>query len=155
MIQFRKIILPRAVLLMLLSAVCTVSQADADNQNPAGQPGIASEVSRDIKVTQVDNMFLPNQIWVTEGETVRFVIINKGDHQHEMLIGTMRDLGKAAKMRRNNPDENSAQPGLIRLQPDEQGELIWTFDQAGEIDFACPLPGHFKAMRGKIYVEKK
>jgi uncharacterized cupredoxin-like copper-binding protein len=155
MIQFRKIILPPAFFLMLLSAVFMASQANAGHKKPAGQPGTVSEVSRDIKVTQLDNMFLPDEIRVTEGETVRFIIINKGNHQHEMLIGTMRDLRKAAKMRRNNPDGNSVEPGMIRLQPDEQGELVWTFDQAGEFDFACPLPGHFKAMRGKIYVEKK
>jgi len=155
MIQFRKIILPPTIFLMALSLVCMASQANADNKSPAGQPDTDSKVSRDIKVTQVDNMFLPNEIWVTEGETVRFVIINKGNHQHEMLIGAMDDLRKVAKNRRTNPDESPAEPGVVRLQPSEEGEIIWTFDQAGKVDFACPLPGHFKAMRGKIYVEKK
>lgn len=140
---------------MLLSTVGMTSSSDADNRSPGGQPGTASEVARNIKVTQVDNMFLPNEIRVTEGETIRFVVINKGDRQHEMLIGTMDDLRKVAKNRRGNPDEDPAEPGAIRLQPGEEGEIIWTFDQSGEVDFACPLPGHFKAMRGKIYVEKK
>ncbi|MCW5618519.1 MAG: hypothetical protein KIS65_04820 [Nitrosomonas sp.] len=90
-------------------------------------------------MTQVDNMFLPNEIQVTEGETVRLIVINKGDHQHEMLIGTMEDLRKAAKMRRNHPDENPTEAGMIRLQPDEQDEIIWTFDQTGEVDFALPF----------------
>jgi len=72
-----------------------------------------------------------------------------------MLLGTLADLKKAAKMRRNAPDRNDSRPGLIQLEPGDQKEIIWQFDQAGEVDFACPLPGHFKGMRGKIYVEKK
>lgn len=140
---------------MLLSIAGMAASSDADNKNPAGHLGTASEVSRNIKVTQVDNMFLPNEIHVTEGETIRFVVINKGDRQHEMLIGTMDDLRKVAKNRRASPDKNPAEPGAIRLKPGEEGEIIWTFDQIGEVDFTCPLPGHFKAMRGKIYVEKK
>lgn len=154
MTQFIKII-PLAALAMLLSTTGMASSISPDNRSPAGHPGTASEVSRDIKVTQVDNMFLPNEIRVTEGETIRFVVINKGDHRHEMHIGIMDDLRKVAKQRRKNPDENPSEPGVIRLQPGEKGEIIWTFDQIGEVDFACPLPGHFKAMRGKIYVEKK
>lgn len=120
-----------------------------------GKPGVERDVSRDIHLTQLDNMFLPNEIWVTEGETIRFIIRNKGDHQHEWVIGTMKDLRKIAKMRRNRPDDVHQEPSTIRLQPEEQGEIIWTFDKVGEIDFACPLPGHFKGMHGKIYVEKK
>lgn len=154
MTQFIKII-PLAALSMLLSTTSMASSIDANNRSPAGHPGAATDVARDIKVTQVDNMFLPNEIRVTEGETIRFIVINKGDHRHEMLIGMMDDLRKIAKQRRKNPDENPAEPGVIRLHPGEKGEIIWTFDQIGEIDFACPLPGHFKAMRGKIYVEKK
>ncbi|MCC6921847.1 MAG: cupredoxin domain-containing protein [Nitrosomonas sp.] len=154
MTQFIKII-PLAALSMLLSTAGMASSIDANNRNPAGHPGTASEVSQDIKVTQVDNMFLPNEIRVTEGETIRFVVINKGDHRHEMVIGMMDNLRKIAKQRRKNPDEIPAEAGVMRLQPGEKGEIIWTFGQIGEIDFACPLPGHFKAMRGKIYVEKK
>ncbi len=140
---------------MLLSTVCMASPVDPGKSSSTEKPGTVREVFRDVKVTQVDNMFLPNEIRVTEGETIRFIVINKGDHQHEMLIGTMKELKKAAKMRRNRPDENPVEAGMVRLQPGKQAKIIWTFDQPGEIDFACPLPGHFKVMRGKIYVEKK
>jgi uncharacterized cupredoxin-like copper-binding protein len=72
-----------------------------------------------------------------------------------MLIGSRKDLRNAAKMRRMYPEEDHSEPGLIKLAPGEQKELIWQFDQVGIIEFACPLPGHSKGMRGKIYVEKK
>lgn len=39
-----------------------------------GRPGEADKVSRIIKLTQVDNMFLPAEVKVNEGETIRFVV---------------------------------------------------------------------------------
>lgn len=120
-----------------------------------GKPGSANKAVRTIKLTQVDNMFLPAEITVKEGETVRFLIKNGGNHKHEMLIGSTADLKKAAGMRRINPENAYAEANLMQLEPGEQKELIWQFAGAGTIDFACPLPGHFKKMRGKIFVEKK
>ncbi|WP_256250834.1 plastocyanin/azurin family copper-binding protein [Nitrosomonas sp. Nm51] len=120
-----------------------------------GKPGEAGDVSRSIKLTLLEYMFLPNEIWVTKGETVSFVVKNAGDRKHEMLIGTHDDLKKAAKTRRKHPAKYAAEPGLLQLAPGEQKELVWHFDEAGAIEFACPLPGHFKGMRGTIYVEIK
>jgi len=114
-----------------------------------------SEVSRIIKLTQVDNMFLPDEITVLAGETIQFVIKNGGNKKHEMLIGPMADLTQHAKMRRMFPEMDQSNPGLIQLEPGEQKELVVQFTKAGRVDFACPLPGHFKRMRGKIFVEKK
>lgn len=37
--------------------------------------------------------------------------------------------------------------------PGQQGEIVWRFDQAGEFDFACLIPGHYQAgMKGRIVV---
>lgn len=120
-----------------------------------GKPGSMDKVVHVVKLTQVDNMFLPAEITVNEGETVQFVIKNGGNHKHEMLIGSMADLKKAAGMRRINPGNNHAEANLVQLDPGEQKDLIWQFTGTGVVDFACPLPGHFKKMRGKIIVEKK
>ncbi|MCH9638218.1 MAG: cupredoxin domain-containing protein [Betaproteobacteria bacterium] len=114
-----------------------------------------SEVSRIIKLTQVDNMFLPAEITVLKGETIKFVIKNLGNRKHEMLVGSMAKLKKYAKKRRMFPEMNQSEPDLIQLEPGEQKELILQFTNAGTVHFACPLPGHFKKMRGKIFVEKK
>ncbi|MBK9662948.1 MAG: cupredoxin domain-containing protein [Nitrosomonas sp.] len=113
------------------------------------------KVSRTIKLTQVDNMFLPSELTVREGETVRFVVKNGGNRKHEMLIGSMVELKKAANMRRMFPEKDHSEAHLVQLEPGEQKEFIWQFTNAGIIDFACPLPGHFKKMRGTITVEKK
>lgn len=120
-----------------------------------GKPGDVDKVSRTIKLTQMDNMFLPAEIKVSEGETVRFAIKNGGNNKHEMLMGSMVELKKAANTRRMFPEKDHSEGHLVQLEPGEQKELIWQFTSAGTIDFACPLPGHFKKMRGTITVEKK
>ncbi len=45
-------------------------------------------------------------------------------------------------------------PNMITLSPDQTGELIWQFTQAGTVDFACFMPGQMEAgMVGTIKVE--
>lgn len=147
-------IIPLAVL-VLFSGHGYASANHSALDSGTGKPGTADEVVRVVKLTQVDNMFLPAEITVREGETVQFVVKNGGNHRHEMLIGTTADLKKAAGMRRINPDNKPSEENLLQLEPGEQKELIWQFTHAGVVEFACPLPGHFKKMRGKIIVEKK
>ncbi len=137
---------------LILFSTKSYSSAEAID---VGKPGEASKATRTIKLTQVDNMFLPAEISVSEGETIRFVIKNGGSKKHEMIIGSMADLKKIANMRRKFPEQNRVDAHLIQLEPGEQKELIWQFSKAGVVDFACPLPGHFKKMRGTITVEKK
>lgn len=143
------------VTLVLFSTHCYSSASYPNNEVDIGKSGDSSKVSRTIKLTQVDNMFLPSEIKVSEGETIQFVIKNGGTRKHEMLMGSMADLKKAANMRRMFPEKNHSDAHLVQLEPGEQKEFIWQFTSAGTINFACPLPGHFKKMRGTIIVEKK
>ena len=143
------------VILVLFSTNGFSSAGDSDLPAGIGKPGDAGKVSRTVKLTQMDNMFLPGEVKVVEGETIRFVIKNGGNHKHEMLLGPMTELKKAAEMRRKYPDKEHSEAHLVQLEPGEQKELIWQFTRAGTIDFACPLPGHFKKMHGTIIVEKK
>ncbi|WP_295624759.1 plastocyanin/azurin family copper-binding protein [uncultured Nitrosomonas sp.] len=143
------------VILVLFSTESYSAPNHSNLESDIGRPGDSDKVSRIIKLTQVDNMFLPAEIEVNEGETIQFVVKNGGNHKHEMLMGSMAELKKIVKMRRMYPDKEHSETQLLQLEPGEQKELIWQFTRAGIIDFACPLPGHFKKMRGKIFVEKK
>ena len=118
-----------------------------------GKPGDPNKISRIIKLTAIENMFLPNEIYVKEGETIQFIVKNAGNKKHEMIIDTMANLKKYAKIKRSNPETKTAGSSHIQLDPGESKALIWEFTKTGTIDFACPLPGHFKGMRGKINVE--
>jgi len=112
-----------------------------------GKPGDPSQVSRTIKLALLDNMFLPPEITVSEGETIKFVLKNLGNNTHHFLMGSVDDLKKAASTKRKNEH-------LIRVKPSEEKELIWQFTKVGTINFACPIRDHFKTMRGKIIVKK-
>ncbi len=118
-----------------------------------GKPGDPNKISRIIKITTVENIFLPNEIYVKEGETIQFIVKNVGNNKHEMMIDTMANLKRYAKKKRNNAETKAAGSNHIQLDPGESKALIWEFTKAGTIDFACPLTGHFKGMRGKINVE--
>jgi len=42
---------------------------------------------------------------------------------------------------------------MAHVAPGKTGEIVWTFNRAGEFDFACLIPGHYDAgMVGKIKV---
>ena len=55
---------------------------------PGGMPGDAANVSRTILIIAKDTKFNLKKIQVKSGETIRFVIRNKGQLLHEMPIGT-------------------------------------------------------------------
>ncbi|MGS1116524.1 cupredoxin domain-containing protein [Castellaniella sp. UC4442_H9] len=119
-----------------------------------GQPGDPAEVTRTIELTMDDSMrFTPSDVQVKVGETVRFFIKNTGKIPHEMVIGSIADLkGHAAEMRKM-PGMKHAEPNMITLGPGKRGGLVWRFDQAGTVDFACLVPGHMEAgMVGKVKV---
>ncbi len=119
-----------------------------------GRPGSSAEVSRTIEVVMGDNMrFAPEQIEVNAGETVRLFIKNSGKLAHELVIGNLESLQEHAEMMRQMPDMKHAEPNMISLQPGQKGGLIWTFEQAGTVDFACLIPGHMEAgMKGQVRV---
>ncbi|MBA4142796.1 MAG: cupredoxin family protein [Nitrosospira sp.] len=126
-----------------------------------GSPGDPGQVSRTIEITMVDNRFRPSEIEVKQGETIRFVLKNTGKKKHEIMIGTREEIDKHGKMMKKFPDmEHPDEPNMITVDPGKTRELIWHFAEAGEVNFACPLPGHFKGMnfpgmKGTIKVEAK
>ncbi|HCY15459.1 MAG: hypothetical protein A2Z93_01630 [Curvibacter sp. GWA2_64_110] len=121
----------------------------------AGQPGEQAKVNRTIEVTMDDNMrFNPGLITVKAGETIRFFVKNVGKTQHEMVIGTADELKEHAEMMRKMPGMQHAEPNMVTLAPGKRGGVVWQFSKAGQVDFACLIPGHMEAgMKGLITVE--
>lgn len=121
-----------------------------------GKPGDPAKVDRTIDMTMDDNMrFTPSSIDIQEGETVRFTIKNIGQLPHEMVMGSLEELKAHAQEMLAMPDmEHHDEPNMLSLEPSESGELVWLFDKATTIDFACLIPGHTEAgMTGKIHVK--
>ncbi|WP_166258123.1 cupredoxin domain-containing protein [Marinobacter salicampi] len=142
--------------------------------NGAGEPGDASDVSRTVEVVMYDNYYEPENISVESGETVRFKVWNDGALVHEFNIGSAEmheahqqemqmmvehgvlkgdhidhdmmnmDMGDGHSMKHDDPNS-------VLLEPGESAEIIWTFTEASDLEFACNVPGHYQAgMYGDI-----
>lgn len=137
----------KMISIILISVLALFSYtAFAETNLSIGKPGDPSKISRTIKLTMLDNMFLPPEIAVSKGETIQFILINLGNNTHQLLIGMEDDLKKSANSKQKNNN-------LIRVNPTEQKELIWHFTDEAVIPFACPISTHFKTMRGQIIVK--
>lgn len=131
-----------------------------------GMPGKASEASRTVEITMRDNYFEPEEIEISNGETIRFVIRNAGDLVHEFNIGDaayheehgpmmqmLVDHGvlEADKINHDAAKHMQASMGhgmhseanAVLLEPGQIGEIVWTFPDGGEIEIACNVPGHY------------
>ena len=143
----------------------------------AGEPGKASEATRTLNIDMTDNRYSNEKITVKAGETIRFVIRNKGELVHEFNIGTpgmhkvhqkemmmmvdhgvleadkinhdkmKMDMGGGKTMEHNDPNS-------VLLEPGKSGEIVWKFSKAGTFEIACNVPGHYDAgMVGELTVK--
>ena len=123
-------------------------------QKEWGIAGDARSVTRTVTLSMDDGMrFTPDKLSFKQGETVRFVIRNQGKLLHELVIGTKPDLDAHAAMMLKFPGMEHDEPYMSHIPAGKSGELVWTFNRAGEFDFACLIAGHYQAgMVGKISV---
>lgn len=124
------------------------------DKDSIGVPGAAVEVDRTIEVVMGDTMrFVPENINVESGQTIRFKLKNAGAVKHEMVIGKLEYLVEHSEMMKKFPNMEHEEPNMLLLDPAAEGELIWTFTKAGTVDFACLQPGHYDAgMKGVVSV---
>lgn len=123
----------------------------------AGKAGDPAKVSHTVAVSMDDSMrFTPSQIPVKAGETIRFFVKNGGKLAHEMVIGELAELKAHAEMMRKMPGMQHAEPNMIALAAGQRGGIVWQFEKAGSVDFACLVPGHMEAgMVGQVQVEQQ
>ena len=123
-------------------------------QKAWGIAGQANAVTRSVDIKMLDSMrFTPDRIEVKQGDTVRLTMTNTGAVMHELVLGTQKELVEHAALMKRFPNMEHDEPYMAHVPPGKTGEIIWTFNRAGEFDFACLLPGHFEAgMVGKIVV---
>lgn len=166
-----------ASLLVAPAALAAGSHAGGHG-GTVGAPAKASAASRTIEVMMHDNYYEPESITVSPGETVRFVVRNKGQlvhefnigsadmhasHQEEMqmmvdhavLVGDRIDHAAARHMQATMGHGMHDEPNSVLLEPGKTGEITWTFPDAADVEFACNVPGHYDAgMQGMIDIAK-
>ena len=138
-----------------------------------GHPAAAASATRTVNIEMTDLAFSPKTLEVKAGETVRFVLVNKGqllhefnlgdaamhaEHQKEMLkmqqSGAMTTTGMDhAGMDHGAMGQGSMpmagmthdDPNSVLVEPGKTAELTWTFSGTRDLEFACNVPGHYQA----------
>ena len=131
-----------------LTTVLAACGGDGSNS-----PGSAAE-PRTIEVTTVDaNVYEPASIAVDAGETVRFVVTNSSQTDHEFVVGDMEMQQMAEMQAREGSHGHTAAMASLPLGPGETDETTITFDEPGELFYACHISDHYEAgMVGTITV---
>mgnify|MGYP001408818622 CR=1 FL=1 len=144
------------------------SIAYADKNMKIGSKGKESEVTRVIKVIMYDNYYEPSSFQIKAGETIKFKIENAGElvhefniankmmhikHQPEMekmveneiLFADSIDRDKMKKMAKIDKSMGHSHSNSVLLEPKQNGDIIWKFENAVNIEVACNVPGHYQA----------
>jgi len=129
-------------------------RAISTEEHAFGVQGDPRAATRTVDVAMDDTMrFVPAAIPVRQGETVTFVIRNRGKLLHELVIGTPADLARHAEAMRKHPGMEHDEPFMAHVQPGATERLTWRFTKSGSFEFACLVPGHYEAgMKGTIAV---
>lgn len=119
-----------------------------------GHPGMAAEVTRTVPITATEFRFQPGTVNVKVGETIRFNITNGGKIQHEFVIGDLAEQMAHDKEMAAMPDMTMDDDANgVSIAAGKTATLIWTFTRAGNLQYACHIPGHYAAgMAGQLIV---
>jgi uncharacterized cupredoxin-like copper-binding protein len=165
---------------MLVAVMLVASQPLLAAPAPSfdfGHTAPASEATRTVALTLGDMYFEPKAIQVRAGETVRFILVNKGQLLHEFNLGdsamhahhqqemlkmqesgmlTPTGMNHQAMTRGMDHGKTAMQhddPNSVFIEPGKTAELTWTFTKAENLEFACNIPGHYQAgMVGKLTI---
>jgi uncharacterized cupredoxin-like copper-binding protein len=148
--------------LALLQGPALADPGHAGHDHPVeaayGRPGDPATGGRVVQVamreTETGMAFAPSHIEVARGEQVQFVLRNRGELDHELVIGTVDENRKHEAAMAEHPDMAHEDPNAKRLAPKASGVLRWQFTHAGTFEYACLIPGHREAgMVGTIIVK--
>ena len=124
-----------------------------------GKPAPDSEADRTVEIKMIETDsgmgFEPAELTVQKGETIRFMVTNAGQLEHEIVLGTEEsNLDHKEEMAGMDGEMQHDDPNALTLDPGAEGELVWTFSNAGTFQYACLIPGHMEAgMHGPITVD--
>ena len=163
-IEYKALLLGTTMAFMAGTAMAHGDKPDAKSatrsamkaeQKPFGIAGNPAKVTRTVTMDMTDEMrFFPAVLEVKRGQTVRFVLANKGKTLHEMVIGTLVELQEHAALMKKFPDMEHDEPWMAHVRPGATQEIVWQFNRAGEFNYACLVAGHFEAgMVGKVIVK--
>lgn len=141
-------------------------EAKLNDTSAFGVKGELKKASRTIRVEASEIMYNLRSVDVKLGETVKFVLVNKGEQAHELTVGdaAYQDNGRKMMTMMSEMGMDPASPEHAAMhagagntaiaQPGQTKEFAWTFSKAGTFEFSCNMTGHSEAgMKGAISVK--
>ena len=155
-------ILGAALLATIAATSLSTAYADASAHHGApaemsiGHKGNAKDVTRTVTIEASEIAFNVKAIDVKAGETIRFVLVNKGEQPHELALGNADEQSAHREMMSEMagaPMEHG-EGNWVTAEPGETKDLIWTFTKTGAFEFSCNYPGHSElGMMGPLTVK--
>ena len=111
----------------------------------AGESGDPKELSRIIQVSMEERdgkmLYVPAQVEIRKGETIKFVIYNNGELDHEFVLASTEENLEHAEMMMKNPEMRARRPECKtrRSEANERDHL--EVHQAGPVRICMSDPG--------------
>lgn len=122
-----------------------------------GTPADPAKATKTVDITMTGTAFAfePDTVAVKTGETVKFVVANNSDLEHEFVIGdeaTQTEHGEEMAAHGGHGAMADEANGFL-LPPRTTKTLAWTFTEPGTVIYGCHVPGHYQGgMRGTVEV---
>jgi uncharacterized cupredoxin-like copper-binding protein len=112
---------------------------------------------KEVRIEVDDTMRFSPATWEAQvGEPIRIILVNKGKVDHELVIGSEKEIIAHAIEMASPGAKGHHHTNEVSAKPGQQAELVWTFKKPGQYAMACFEPGHYEAgMRGIINVVPK
>lgn len=157
-------ILTASLAAVALLGSAALAHGPSKDENLAGRPGDPKNVVRTVRLVASEIKFDIDGLSFKSGDTIKFIIVNKGEQDHELAIGDrvfqLNHRKAMEAMVTMNPAGMNGMPGhnqmhgnAVTVKPGETRELVWQFTRPGKFEFDCNFPGHAEAgMAGSITV---
>ncbi len=137
-------------------APAPVTSGEAAGEVP-GSAADPADATREIEIAATDDLrFDPSSVEVEAGEVITFVVHNKGEIEHEFVLGDEAfQSAHEAEMEEMAEDSHrmADTDNGFKLGPGETKEITWEFTEGGEVLFGCHEPGHYEGgMVGTVTV---
>jgi len=127
---------------------------DGHSHDHAAPAKVVAPSMKEIRVEVDDTMRFSPATWEAQaGEPIRIILVNKGKVDHELVIGSKKEIMAHAKEMASPSAKGHHHTNEIAAKPGQQAELVWTFKKPGQYAMACFEPGHYEAgMKGIINI---
>ncbi|MEO6696505.1 MAG: plastocyanin/azurin family copper-binding protein [Gammaproteobacteria bacterium] len=153
--NFNHKVLLASAALAVLASLPALSFAHGDVAHGMEGKAQPMKVDRIIQITALNMSYDTPALEVRTGETIKFIVTNKSSLVHEFVLAGVKEQAEHEKMMQGMRDMIMAdEANAIRIEPGKTKELVWKFEKAGVIEYACHQPGHYQGgMVGKITVK--